>query len=109
MTKKYVKRTVIMHSRDTYNATIPSDELVAAMTDLSAGAFKLLMYYYSRKTGWNFDDKEIAKTIGMSERRVKEVRKELVDHKYLLILKGDIDNYFIGRKAVLEWENPDQI
>ena len=110
MTNKYVKRTIIMHSRETYNAVIPSDELITAMTDLSSGAYKLLIYYYSRKTGWNFEDKEIAETIGLGDRRVKEVRKELIDKKYLLILKGNpIDNYFIGRKAVQEWENPDEV
>ena len=108
MTDKYVKRTILMHSRETYNATIPTDELITAMTDLSTGAYKLLMYYYSRKTGWNFNEAEIAKAIGVTQRRVKELRKELVDHKYLLVLKGEVDNYFIGRRAVQEWENPDE-
>lgn len=98
-----------MHSRESHNATIPSDELITAMTDLSSGAYKLLIYYYSRRTGWNFDDAEIAKTIGVAERRVRELRKELTERKYLLILKGAIDNYFIGRKAVQEWENPDEV
>lgn len=99
-----------MHSREPYNSTIPSDELITAMTDLSSGAYKLLIYYYSRRTGWNFDDVEIAKTIGVTDRRVKELRKELTDKKYILILKGNpIDNYFIGRKAVQEWDNPDEV
>ena len=97
-----------MHSRETHNASIPTDEIITAMTDLSAGAFKLLMYYYSRRTGWNFSETEICKAIGVTDRRLKELRKELVEKKYLLVLKGSIDNYFVGRKAVQEWENPDE-
>ncbi len=109
MTTKYVKRTVIMHSRDSnYNTSIPTEELITAMNDLSTGAYKMLMYYYSRKTGWNFSDTEIAKTIDVSERTVKTLRKELIDKKYLSIAKGAIDNYFIGRRAVQEWDNPDE-
>ncbi len=97
-----------MHSKTINTASIPTDELITAMKDLSTGAYKLLMYYYSRKTGWNFSDREIANTIDVSERRLKELRKELIDGKYLLILKGGIDNYFVGRNAVQEWENPDE-
>lgn len=97
-----------MHSRDNnYNTSIPTEELITAMNDLSTGAYKLLMYYYSRKTGWNFNDTEIAKTIGVSERTIKGLKKELIDNKYLYIAKGAIDNYFIGRKAVQEWDNPE--
>lgn len=109
MANKYVKRTVIMHSRDSlHNASIPSDELITAMTDLSTGAYKLLMYYYSRKTGWNFDDAEIAKTLDVTERTLKLLRSELITKKYLYVAKGAIDNYFVGRKAVQEWDNPDE-
>ena len=103
MQQNYVKRTIIMHSKKPHVCNIPSDEALDAMTELSSGAFKLLVYYYSKFTGWNFDDREIASTLGVSERRLKQIRKELVASKYLLIQKGNVDIYFIGRTAVSEW------
>ena len=107
MTQKYAKRTVLMHSQGHFQCRIPADEALTAMTDLSAGAYKLLIYYYSKSTGWSFVDKQIADTIGVTERRLKELRKELIEKRYLYIAKGDIDNYFIGRRQVSEWLNPD--
>lgn len=108
MTTNLVKRTLTMHSKEIYNTSIPSNELLVAMKDLSTGAYKLLMYYYSKKTGWQYDDNEIASTIDVTVRRVKELRKELIEMKYLLIVKGTVDLYFVGRKAVADWENPDE-
>ena len=104
MSRKYEKRTLTMHSREVYNAVIPTNELLGSMKDLSTGAFKLLMYYYSKKTGWIYDDIEIAKAIDVTERRVRELRKELIDKRYLLVVKGTVDLYFVGRKAVTDWE-----
>lgn len=87
---------------------IPTTEAIDAMKDLSSGAFKLLIYYYSKSTGWEFKDKEIADALGVTEKRVGELRKGLVDKDYLLIEKGGyIDNYFIGRQAVRKWKDPD--
>ena len=97
-----------MHSKEIYNTSIPSNELLVAMKDLSTGAYKLLMYYYSKRTGWQYNDDEIASVIDVTPRRVKELRKELIDMKYLLIVRGTVDLYFVGRKAVTDWENPDE-
>lgn len=98
-----------MHSQTAYRCKIPTHEAIDAMKDLSSGAFKLLIYYYSKSTGWQFDDKEMADTIGITVKRLSELKKELVDKDYLLILKGhDIDNYFIGRNAVRNWKDPDK-
>lgn len=102
-----MKRSIIMHSQGAYRCRIPTNEALSAMKDLSSGAFKLLIYYYSKSTGWNFEDGEIADTLEVTLRRLKELRKELTDKDYLLVLKGgDIDNYFIGRQAVQGWKNP---
>jgi hypothetical protein len=79
---------------------VPQSELVSAMQELSATAFKLLMYYYSRNDGWEFSDEHIAKTIDSSVRMVPKYRKELIDSKYLLIQKGQVDVYFVGKAAV---------
>lgn len=96
-----------MHSQGTYTCKAPTHEVVNAMKDLSAGAFKLLMYYYCRSTGWEFSDEEIASTLDITPKRLLELKKELIDNGYLLIEKGtNIDNYFIGRKAVRDWKNP---
>ena len=98
-----------MHSNEAYRCRIPTTEALTAMKDLTSGAFKLLIYYYSKSTGWEFKDDEMADALDVSEKRLKELKKELVDKEYLLILKGvDIDNYFIGRKAVAGWKNPKQ-
>jgi len=94
----YLSTTIT--SRDEYMAQIPQRELTEAMKDLSNGAYKLLMYYYSRNDGWVFIDENIASAISSSVRQVKKFRKELVDEKYLLIQKGQVDVYFIGRMAV---------
>ena len=107
MTKKYVKRSIVMHTQHPHKCRIPTYEALDAMKDLSSGAFKLLIYYYSKSTGWEFVDSEIATAIGVSEKRLKELKHELKTKGYLLILKGvDIDNYFIGRTAVNNWLNP---
>lgn len=108
ITNNTKRRSIVMHSQAAYRCRIPTHEALTAMKDLSTGAFKLLIYYYSKSTGWNFDDKEIAEALEVTEKRVKELRKELVDKNYLLIEKGGhIDNYFIGRQAVMAWKNPD--
>ena len=96
-----------MHSNDPYKCRIPTYEALDAMKDLSSGAFKLLIYYYSRSSGWDFNDTDIANTLGVTTKRLLELRKELVDKEYLLISKGThIDNYFVGKKAVREWKYP---
>lgn len=93
-------KSVLKKSEGKYMARIPQVELISAMSELSNGAYKLLMYYYSRNDGWRFVDKNIAKAIGSSERQVKKFRKELIDLEYLLIQRGSVDVYFIGKKAV---------
>ncbi len=97
-----------MHSTTAYTCRIPTHEAIEAMTDLSDIAYKLLIYYYSKSTGWNFNDEEIAKVIGVTARTVGEKRNELIDKGYLLVEKGkNIDNYFVGKRAVMEWKFPE--
>lgn len=86
---------------------IPQAEITRALKELSQGAFRLLTYYYSRRDGWVFKDENIAETLNTSVRMVKRYRKELIDKKYLLIQKGEVDVYFIGQKAVERFLNPD--
>ena len=106
--KTYKGRNIMSHTASQFTCRIPTDEAITAMKDLSSGAYKLLIYYYSKSTGWNFNDVEIAATVGVSVRRLQELHKELKDKGYLFIEKGPtITNYFVGRKAVLQWTDPD--
>lgn len=95
-------KDVINHSKERRMLSMPSNEATKAMSELSSGAFKLLVYYYSKQNGWKFDDNEIAKTLNITVKRFKEIRKELVDKDYLLIGKGrgDYTNYFVGKSQV---------
>ena len=107
MTKIRKRRSIVMHSSNPYRCRIPTHEALDAMKDLTSGAFKLLIYYYSKSTGWEFVDTEIAEALSVTPKRLRELKKELVDKDYLLVARGaDIDNYFIGRQAVRNWKDP---
>lgn len=93
-------KAIIKRKETKYMARIPQAEITQAMKELSSTAFKLLMYYYSRNDGWIFKDENIAKAIDSTERMVKKHRKELIDAGYLLIQKGQVDVYFVGKGAV---------
>lgn len=84
---------------------MPQAEVTEAMKELSNGAYRLLTYYYSRRDGWRFIDKNIAEAIDSTVRQVKKYRKELIDKKYLLIQKGSLDVYFIGKLTVYKYLN----
>ena len=108
MMNKKQKRNIMIHSKNAYTCRIPTHEAITAMKDLTDTAYKLLIYYYSKSTGWEFRDEEIANVLGVTLRTVGNAKKELIDKEYLLIEKGsNIDNYFIGRQAVLEWKFPE--
>ena len=98
-----MNKSILKKSKGRYMASIPQVEITEAMRELSNGAYKLLMYYYSRNDGWVFVDDNIATAIRSSSRQVKKFRKELVDHGYLLIQKGQVDVYFIGKLAVKQF------
>ena len=101
------KKDIVMHSNDPYKCKAPTYEVLESMKELSSNAFKLLMYYYSKSTGWKFEDRDIAHTIGVTERVVKTLKKELLEKEYLHIEKGkNTDMYFVGKKAVREWKYP---
>lgn len=97
----------MMHSQHNFKCLIPANEAVESMKDLSSNAYKLLILYYSRRSGWSFNDNEVALKLGVTERKFKELRKELIDKEYLFITRGEQPVYFVGRKAVFEWKNPD--
>jgi hypothetical protein len=106
--KPKTKRTIVMHTTSTYTCRIPTHEAIEAMKELSDVAYKLLIYYYSKSTGWNFDDTVMADALGVTPRTISERRNELIDKGYLMIEKGkNIDNYFVGKKAVMDWKYPE--
>ena len=100
-------KAVLNKSKGKYMAQIPQAEITKGLQELSQGAFRLLTYYYSRRDGWVFNDDNIAKVLDTSVRMVKKYRKELIDSKYLLIQRGEVDVYFIGQTAVARFLNPD--
>ncbi len=101
------KRTIVQKSivETKFMTRIPNTDLHNAYGDLSPNAFKLLTYYYSKGDGWEFKDKEIAQNFKIKNvRTIAKARKELIDKEYLLIYKGTVDNYFVGRKKVSEFK-----
>jgi hypothetical protein len=97
-----VQKSVVEHTQMT---RIPTSDLQNGYKELTANAFKLLTYYYSKSDGWEFDDKEIARAFGLNgDRTIGTLRKELVDKGYLLFYKGIVDNYFVGKKRVEEFK-----
>jgi len=98
-----MNKAILKKSKGKYMASIPQTEITEAMRELSNGAYKLLMYYYSRNDGWVFNDDNIATAINSSARQVKKFRKELIDSSYLLIQRGQVDVYFIGKLAVAQF------
>ena len=96
-----------MHSQDTFRCKAPTYEVLEAMKELNETEFKLLMYYYSKSTGWKFDDTQIAATIGVTPRTLSTAKHSLMDKEYLYIIKHkEADTYFVGKRAVREWKYP---
>lgn len=76
-----------MKSRDSnYNAVISTDEILTAIRELSANAFKLLTYYYTRNNGWEFVDTDTARILNVTTKTLGILRKELINKNYLLIV-----------------------
>jgi hypothetical protein len=106
-TKQLKRKDIVMHSQDAYKCKAPTYEVLESMKELTDTGFKLLMYYYSKSTGWKFEDSQIAETLGVTERTVANARKELILKEYLHIEKGkNTDMYFVGKRAVREWKYP---
>lgn len=95
-----VKKSVV---DSMYMTRIPTYELADAYIELSANAFKLLTYYYSKGDGWKFDLDEMAKVLGLEKRAVMDRIKELKDKGYLHHSKGNIEVYIVGKKLVGEY------
>ena len=92
-------------SKGRYMTHIPSDEIVLAITDLSKGAYQLLMYYYSREDGWVFYDNSTMTDLSISKRVFQAHKKELKDKNYLIILKAEADTYIVGKQAVKKYRD----
>lgn len=95
---------LFMWSKEKNYVRLPQGEMVEALTELSANAFKLLAFYYSRSNYWEFEDSATAKQIGLGIKTFQKIRWELLDKGYLHIEKGRLDSYFIGKAAVLTYK-----
>jgi len=106
MPLKKGNRAFIKHSRTQFNLIMPEQESEDALKELTGNGFKLLCYYYCKKDGWFFNDEETAKAIGIKTRTLTDTtKKELVNKKYLKIIKGQRDIYLVGRKEVIKDDN----
>ncbi len=101
------RKDIVMHSNDAFRCKAPTYEVLEAMKELNETEFKLLMYYYSKSTGWRFEDAQIAETIGVAPRTLANAKNSLIDKGYLYIMKNkEADMYFVGKRAVREWKYP---
>ena len=99
------KKTLIVHSKDNYMMRMPIHESNEAMKELNPKAYQLLVYYYSKYSGWNFNDDDIAISINVpNERAVKKYKKELIDKEYLWITGKYPTVYSIGKVAVSDFK-----
>jgi hypothetical protein len=95
-----VQKTVVAPM---YMTRIPNSDLADGYRELSPYAFMLLTYYYSKGDGWEFNIDVMAEVFGLTERTVANRIKELKNKGYLLHVKGDIDNYIVGKIKVGEY------
>ena len=103
------KLTLMKHSKGKMMTHLPQDEAISAMRELSQGAYKLLVYHYSKLDGWIFNDKTIAEDINIpNERAVKKYRRELISKEYLAIRGKNPEVYLVGRQAVRDFEKGEE-
>lgn len=104
----YLKNTVLKKSTEGQNMTrLPTNELEEAFKELKPNAFKVLVYYYSKGDGWEFRHEVMARDLNMKPSTVRTRTRELISKGYLLIVKGSVTNYFVGKKEVLAY-TPDK-
>ena len=85
---------------------IPQDEAITAIKDLTPKAYQMLIYYYSRTSGWNFTDEEMIETLDVvNKRALMKYRRELIEKEYLWITGSDPVVYFVGRKSVSDYKH----
>jgi transcription initiation factor IIE alpha subunit len=104
---KYNNKAVVNYSdsRGHHKNKALAEETIEALKELTPNAFRLFMYYNSRWNGWEFSDKEISDTLGVTEKTLRRLIKELKDKKYLLIEKSKKrHNYYVGKQAVQYWK-----
>ena len=88
-----------------FRVQIPQEEIEGALSELTPRAYQLLIYYYSKNDGFIFDNKVIANILSISTRQLSTYHKELREKKYLRIQRGATTIYFVGKNAVLEYED----
>jgi len=102
--KEYYDKDSVMKKDISSYSNIPNDQLVKAMK-LSSSAFKLLIYYFSKSGSWKFNDTTIIKECNLTERSMKDARRELINNDWLIIDKsGIIDIYILGLDIVDQYK-----
>jgi len=94
------KKLFFWKSIGKYRMAIGVPEVLQAMEELTTNAFKLLIYFYTKDTGWTYNEEHVATSIGVNVRSVRRLKKELIDKEYLLIFEGERDVYVLGLEQV---------
>lgn len=98
--KTHNKVSVIHKTSSKISAKIATEDLNSAIEQLSPNALRLLMYYYSKGTGWRFDDEKITKKLGIKQRTLNSIRKELIDKGFIFIIHAEAANtYVLGKQT----------
>jgi len=97
MKNTVIKKSVVENMKMT---RIPTSDLADGYLELRPNAIKLLTYFYSKGDGWEFKNDVIASHLGVKISTVRTLISELVSKGYLLVVKGKVINYFVGKKEV---------
>jgi len=85
--------------------SIPSEDILSGLKELSSGAFKLLIYYYGRDYRFDWSSTECVPELKLSSRQLKLYRNELMYSGYLLVISGDLlDMLYLGKATVCEFK-----
>lgn len=101
--KTYDNKAIVELSKTTFMCKMPTDEVLEALLELTENAFRLLCYYYTKSTGWEFSDAKIAEALNLKTDSVGVRRRELINKGYLHISKGKDCIYFVGKRKVNLW------
>ena len=91
---------------------VPGREFRGANRDLTPTERIVFWHFYTLSNGMTYDLAKVARMLGLSERTVSTIRRNLQKKGYIYIIHTDFsDRYIIGKQAVTEFLqefNPEQ-
>lgn len=99
----YKDKDSIIRKDTTKFTNIPAQDIEDAMT-LSSGAFRLLIYLFSKSGTWKFNKATIKKVCKLTDRGYADARRELIRTGWYEEEKdGAIKIFLIGKRTVSEF------